>query len=180
MPRIQIKFQPIKRKNASYPVNIMARAEFEFTNVLMGPIQAILVGAMTLRTLGWKTPISFGSKFDSRSRSGNATGWALTVKPGGPGATLWGYVSLGVKGHIIVPRRRKMLFIRGGIGGYSPRTTPDGRYAGPGVYSANGFWTRRVNWPGIEPRNFEADIKRIHEGEIVGLLGEAWERALSG
>lgn len=180
MARIQIKFQPIKRRNASYPSNIMASAEREFANVMFGPILHILVGAMTLRTLGWKTPISFGSRLDTRSRMGGTTGWALTVKPAGPGATLWGYVSLGVWGRPIVPRRRKMLFIRGGVGGYSPRTTADGRYAGPGTYSLNGFWTRRVNWPGIKPRAFEADIKRIHEGEIVGLLGQAWERALHG
>jgi hypothetical protein len=181
MARISIKFQPIKRKDASYPSNIMLSAEREFSNALFGPILHILTGAMVLRTLGWKTSPSFGSQFDTRARLGGLTGWQLTVKPSGPGATLWGYVSLGVKARPIVPRRRKLLFIHGGVGGYSPRTNAQGLYAGPGTYNTgSSFYARRVNWPGIEPRAFEADIKKIHEGEIVGILAQAWEAALHG
>lgn len=180
MPRVQIKFQAIRPANPRYPEDVFDRLELNFTNALMGPVLHILTGAMVLRTLGWRTSPSFGSVFNTRASHLGLTGFSMTVKPEGRAATLWGYVSLGVKARKIVPRRKHMLFIRGGVGGYMPRTGPNGLYGGPGAYVGSGFWTRSVNWPGIQPRAFEADIVKQHEGEIVGILTQAWEASING
>jgi hypothetical protein len=101
---------------------------------------------------GWKAKPSFKSDLKRKDE-----GWVLWVGPTGPVARIWAYLTKGVEGHYIRPRRKRVLRFQTG---YRPRTHPGKPYyyQGPGRYVGHVRFSRGHYWPGIEPRNFEQKI----------------------
>jgi hypothetical protein len=87
----------------------------------------------------------------------------LGVEPYGMGANHWRWVSRGVPGHIIRARNKKVLSFRTK---YSAKTrVGDIFYKGPGNFEGWSVMAKEVDWPGIEPRNFEEEILRVNGSE---------------
>lgn len=85
----------------------------------------------------------------------------------------------GTRPHVI--RAKKKPFLRFQTG-HQPKTTPGGRFGGPGT--ATGPWrtTKQVNHPGTEPRNITDKIKRILDPlyfeEMDAALNRGFKKAL--
>lgn len=175
---VEIRFEPIVRKNDKFPVNIADLLEREIGAVMTGPIRARLENSFEYRVSGWKHRPKFRSVFNRRAYKGNLTGFSLTTGPFGTNKRFWIFVSAGVKGRRIVPKRAQNLRIRGGVGGYSPLTGTGDRYGGLGIYDDTAtFRSRGVNWPGIEARHFERYIADENRIFIFQILQAAVERA---
>jgi hypothetical protein len=176
---VTFKFVPILPKRHNYPLDIVDRLEQEVEGTLNGTIRRSLELSFDRRVSGWKNKPGFKSTFNRRTRKGALTGFALLVAPAGKNKRLWVFVSGGVPQHTIIPRRRKLLRVRGGIGGYAPLTEPGDRYGGVGGYIEDmTFYARRVNHPGIKPRSFETYIAKENEALVVMELTKAVARAL--
>jgi hypothetical protein len=174
-----IKFTPILPKRHNYPLDIADILEREVEGALNGTIRRSIELSFDRRVSGWKNKPFFKSTLNRRARKGALTGFALLVAPSGTNKRIWVFVSGGVPRHTIIPRRRKLLRVRGGIGGYAPLTEPGDRYGGVGGYNEGmTFYAKRVNHPGIKARSFETYIAKENEGLVVIELTKAIARAL--
>lgn len=104
----------------------------------------------------------------------------LTILPKGPGALNWKRVSEGVKGHVIVPRRKKRLVFPAK---YDPHTTLRGKVGGPGRYTpargaAGQVIAKSTRWPGIKPREFSKRVLAKNERYVINKLTKAIDRAV--
>lgn len=102
-----------------------------------------------------------------------------TIEVRGNDKKIWGYVDQGTgaaaggTAYVIRPKGPYPLRFRGG---YQPRTTPVGKFGGPG--RAVGPWvsTYQVTHPGIEPRQFTESAVAA----IVGTYKQKLTAALHG
>lgn len=93
-----------------------------------------------------------------------------------PGELLWKWLSGGVKGHTIVPKRAKYLRFKSG---FSAKTAPRMLMSRPGGYFGDWVTTNRVDWPGIAPREFELSIlKDIGQDMVFGLMEKIYQNAM--
>jgi hypothetical protein len=102
----------------------------------------------------------------------------VDVYPSGSAARLWNWVSRGVRGHMIYPRRAKALRFRPqGVG--RPRGPVQPARATSGVAFSRGHW-----WPGIRPRKFEerivAKLTNWYQRVSENILRRAIRRARRG
>lgn len=99
------------------------------------------------------------------------------LRTGIAGDKLWAWLSNGVRGHPIVPKKAKALKFKSG---FLAKTMPNRVISRPGGYMGNDIFTKKVDWPGIEPRNFEAAmLKDIGEQRLLVLMGQAAINALA-
>src|SRR5574342_395561 len=150
---VQIKVEPVFPSDANF---LAKKGEFllrSLESVVEGDISKQLELAMQRRVSNWRNAPDFKSDFNSLP-----TRLSLLVTPAGRNKKYWVMVSAGVPAHIITPKKKKFLFIRGGVGGYRAKTRPGNFYGGPGSYGGNSFYTRVVSHPGIQPRNFEQNV----------------------
>lgn len=87
---------------------------------------------------------------------------------------VWTWLSQGVAGHIILPRRRKALAFRPG---YVAKTGYH-YYAGPGTVSGKLTFSRGHWWPGIWPRDFPGMITMRVGDEFRRLTENILRRAV--
>lgn len=117
--------------------------------------------ALAKRVSTWNTEIGFEYRMSLDSK-----GVGLHVFPTGEGAKFWRWVSRGVAGHPIRPKkmwspstkgryRAKLTLYR-----YSPKTTPGGGYGGTGFRQFSGYRAYVPWWPGIAARLFEEHAAR--------------------
>ena len=104
----------------------------------------------------------------------------LAVYPTGPNAQIWECVSFGTRPHKIRVRRAKTLaFLWGGPGSYKPKTSPPGKFGGPGSVSGGVMhFPVAVNHPGNEPREFEKTIADDERDWYNRTEENAWRRAI--
>ncbi|RKX64470.1 MAG: hypothetical protein DRP42_06320 [Tenericutes bacterium] len=105
----------------------------------------------------------------------HTTSLGVSVRPRGPVAKIWHWLSRGVAGHMVYPRIRNswhsMRFTpRGGFGPVPPRRAVASRWTG--VHS-KGHW-----WPGILPRGFEQRIVEKVKPEFRRLAENILRRAM--
>lgn len=174
-----IRFDPILPKTGNFPLNIADRLETELGGAMNGIIRRSLKSSFEARVAEWQKRPGFKSTFDKRTRKGGLTGFSLKVEPFGPNRKIWIWVSAGTKEHRIPKAGRKRLRIRGGIGGYSPKTRPGNQYRGTGYYNESGtFFAYTVKHPGMEPRMFEKHIAEENTRLIVNEITQAVARAM--
>ena len=109
----------------------------------------------------------------------------IDVFPTGEHADTWKYVSRGTKGPYPIPKTPKasgtLAFMWGGKGSYKPKTSPGGRYGGPGTVAGGSMiFPKQVMHPGIDAREFEEDIAKTQEPEFNRIMENAWKRIIRG
>lgn len=156
--------------------------------IVEGTIQEVVpmtTKALKARTTGWAYTPDFQYKVDVEP-----TGIFTHVFPSGWGEQYWTWVSLGVKGHPIYPRRKysKGFTPRSRKSGkypaalsiysYTPFTTPGGGYGGAGQRYFVGYRRFVPWWPGIRPRNFEQHVAKELRPEYLRLMRNMVRRAV--
>ena len=104
------------------------------------------------------------------------------IHPTGENAKYWAWVSLGVKARHISPKTSAFLAFKyqGPKVSYIPKTYPGQGWGGPGQYMGNvQKFFDGVNWPGIEPRDFEGQIWNAYKPTYDVRLGAAFDKALT-
>lgn len=149
----------------------------ELRKELEGPVRKQLEKEMRATVKNWDHAPTFRGLITTPF-GGNQI-W-LTILPKGGGALNWKRVSEGVKGRVIVPRRRKRLVFPAK---YEPHTTSRGGTGGPGRYTpprgaAGQVIAKRVKWPGIKSREFSRRILSRNERYVINRLTKAVNKAV--
>jgi hypothetical protein len=176
----QIKLEPIVPQHRNFPENLYAQLEANLAVAMQGPVRQKIESALYSRAVGWAHRITFKSTYSTRVSALGLTGVSLLTVPFGTNKRFWIYVSAGVKAHPIYPRKKNLLRIRGGVGGYASHTKPGGVAGGRGAYNDDAtFYSKFIrNWPGIEPREFEKWVVAQNAAAIVSILTAAIDRAM--
>ena len=165
--RADIYIEPIYLPDNRKPKALYDLFEKEIEAYLRGKGLLKVKNAMKKRVVNWKHKPIFAYKYSTPS-SGV---WAVTIFPKGKSGPdsenprkLWEYVSFGVRARPIYARNAPMLKFRPG---YDAKTKAGNKYGGSGRRFGPLVETPRVlNWPGIEPRNFEMHIIDELEDDI--------------
>ena len=104
----------------------------------------------------------------------------IYVYPTGPNKNIWKWVSVtGCKARTITIRVAEWLRFRwAGPGSYKARTTKSGGYKGPGVAIGPLVRMKMVDWPGFDPRNFEAHIATWYRKRFYKIVNNAFKRGI--
>lgn len=172
---VKIRIESILPKRSNYPADIIPKVMSAMEAALRGPVKHRLVREFEGRAAGWEHKPAFK---ETSFRSGSQL-MSITVGPFGNNKRIWVFVSSGVPRHRIPKAGRTRMRIRGGRGGYAPHTTTTGSTGRGSSYDESAtFFAYEVDHPGIQARNFEADIANKAEGYIVGVLALAFSRAV--
>lgn len=174
-----IKIDPVIPTNPEFISQSSAAVLIAIEEVMGGPIASQLQDEFRKRTEGWNHQPAFPRNFFS-----TVDQIGIEVIPDGENKKIWKFVSRGTKTHYITgkgaSRGRPILYVKGGIGGYTPRTQPGDVYGGPGNYDMSGtFYTSIVHHPGIEARQFEEAIADGIEDTFVELVQRAIDGAVT-
>jgi hypothetical protein len=166
----QVLFRPIKAKIPDWQA-----FNREVSKTIDNTVKPDLLEYFNKVVKSWRNPPTFQAR-----KSVKPTSITLEVKPTGPNAEIWKYVSFGTRPHIIVPKRAKALrFQWGGYGSYKPRTTTSGGYNGPGkVVGGKQVFRQQVKHPGNKARNFEKHIARWYKTRFQRVMNEAVKRGV--
>ena len=99
----------------------------------------------------------------------------IIVYPTGPGAEIWGYVNAGTRPHPIYPRAGGVLAFQGG---FRAKTRPGSLRSGAGGRSGPTVFSKGVQHPGTEARNFTGQIADKYRPEFARLCHNGLRRAL--
>ncbi len=126
-----------------------------------------LKGSLLARVANWSVVVEIALEQTIEER-----GITVYAYPTGEGARFWNYVSRGVPGHPIYPRRQWST--RGSYKGYTwgrsrrraalrlhhyrPMTRPGNVFGQPKWRQFSGFRPYVAWWPGITPRLFEENV----------------------
>jgi hypothetical protein len=127
-----------------------------------------LIKDMEKTTKNWRRAPSFAQVFSTPF--GNMQ---LIVKPVGRYTLKWKRISEGTGPRIINAKPGKMMVFRNK---YSPKTTPAGRYGGPGR-KFGPIVHRQSVYHSIEPRKFSKLIVERRENQILIDVNKVVERA---
>jgi hypothetical protein len=142
--------------------------------------------ALAARVANWSVVVDFETYVTVE-----VAGISMFVYPAGEGARFWVYVSRGVPGHPIYPRR--VWSARGSYKGqawgrsykraalrlhhYNPMTRAGNVYGRPRWRQFSGYRSFIPWWPGITPRLFEenvaADLKPWYQREMENIVRRA-------
>lgn len=174
MASIQIKIDPVFPSDSNFLAKKGAFLLASLENTVKGDIKDQLKGAMEKRVANWKHKPEIKDTFSSLP-----TRLSLLLMPAGRNSGKWRMVSGGVPRHFIFPKsiQKKRLFIRGGKGGYSPKTRPGNFYGGSGSYSNNHQWALVVSHPGIQAREFEKHVVEEETPKVVNKIQAVIDRA---
>lgn len=131
---------------------------------LQGPVGKLVRDSFEKRVKNWDTKVTFKSKFKAGPRRSR-----LDTGPYGRNRRIWEWVSGGTYPHPIHPVKAKKLTVQD----YSPKTKPGGVYGGPGSRTGSVSCLSFVHNLGIKARNFEDDIGREVEDEVLTILSKA-------
>lgn len=172
MAHISFDIKPIVRSDRAYPRSVYERVIRALKSVLLSEVALILLSKMRMVTANWEHKPNFavrlmryGEQSDEiEALYGLPSIHTLSDK-------IYTYVTSGVGARSIHPRGRWLLRVRGGRGGYMPKTRPGGYYGGSGKYDmSRTFYTPRVRWPGIQARDFESHIARRTSSDVLRTL----------
>lgn len=151
-----IPVKPDKNKSPAKQMRKFLDKTEEFLKKKAGPE---LTDAEKTSVENWNEPPVFVFEYEE-------TRDTMLVKafPTGPFAKKWVYVSEGVAGHRITPKRAQWLAFQPK---YDPHTKPGGKFGGPGTYSGSTQYRKSVNWPGIQARHIPEVLKKRIEDKIV-------------
>lgn len=188
MAHINFKIVPILRSDRRYPLSIYARVVNALEDELLnGRCKSIALDGMGAVVRNWRSRPSFRASLRKGGLGGGAVrGDEIEVLYGLPSLVTeadrhYAYVTRGVRPRDIYPSRRGYLWVRGGRGGYKPKTRPGGYYGGPGTYDMLGsYYSRHVRWPGIEARDFESHVARQVGPWIIRALRGVVARTVAG
>ncbi len=125
------------------------------------------------RVANWRTKVTFRARKYITTDSINVVVFPWDNKE------IYNYVAYGTRPHVIRARKEKSLaFVWGGPGSYTPKTTPNGGYGGPGKASGKMHFPIIVNHPGIEARQFAKHIRKEYEAEFKREAEKVWRRAI--
>lgn len=126
---------------------------------LKGKAKRTMQNAMKETVDGWKEKPDFpGDYSEPYDKS-----LEMHVYAKGKGVTNWQRVSGGTGPRMIVSKKGLMKFQPG----YDPKTTPAGRYGGPGSRSGPWRQARAVGPHRIEPREFSKHVKEKIEAQLI-------------
>jgi len=174
VPSQYIRIQPIKAD----PDQFARYGQHVHDNVkawLKGEATRILIGEFNQTVWNWKE----APKFPAEYSEPYGTRQELYVHPVGEGTTNWQRVSDGTGPRQIVSSKGIMKFQPE----YVPKTTPGGRYGGPGSKSGPWLQSRVVGTKKphrIEPREFSKKIKEKVEDKLVAEAQAIIAKALKG
>lgn len=176
---VKVFFKPIYIKDKQYPVSVLDKVSKELTKYLKTDLGPQISGEYKKQVTGWSTPPSFPVKF---SAPYNGARLQIDVGPKGKGTTNWTRVNRGTRTRRIRSRGRgPMIFPRE----YDPKTTPEGKYGGPGRRHGEIVRTHLVREHSIAPREFEKKIvttrfvRRTHM-KIQTIVNQVVEKATGG
>jgi hypothetical protein len=157
VPKFTIIAKPIFAKPKDFPVNKLKNIRRDLERYLRFDAGPMLIGDLNKTVANWRGKPTFVQKY-SEPR-GNMQ---LDVFPTGKNTLKWKRVSEGTGPRIITAKPGKMMvFPRN----YTPKTTPRGRYGGPGRKSGPIQKALTVMHE-IEPRKFTIIIKEKREDQI--------------
>jgi len=171
----QIRIDGILPKRSDLPLARLQVIDAAIEVTLRGQVKDILKGAMEARVKNWKTKPGFSGRF-SRPTADVFSMYVFPRSTGGQpnGRQLWTWITQGTRARPIFARRAPMLSIREG---YIPKTKKGAWYGGPGVYTGGvRYAPAAFKYPGIQARDFEADIKKETEDRIGNILVAAVQR----
>lgn len=116
----------------------------------------------------WEGPPDFRAEYSEHGSNLNKT---LVVGPKGRNTVKWQRVSDGT-GPRVIYAKRMMIFPRN----YLPKTTPSGKYGGPGKKYGPMQYRKSV-YHSTAPREFSVKIKKKRESEIIKDIEHVVERA---
>lgn len=176
MPQASIRIEPVLPTDLDFIQTHGDQVLREIKQVLQSRIGPMLANAFEDRATGWKDSPNFEQKFSETTDQ-----MVMAVTPQGKNRKIWIYVSGGTKSHMIYNRKRTSkghgLYIKGGVGGYSPRTRPGNVFGGSGTYNMSAsFRAFAVHHPGIQPREFEKHIVEDEQDDLVSEITQVVEK----
>lgn len=167
---VKIVITPILPKG-NYPLDKYEKFEKLLEAYLRGNATRVLRGDFEKTTKGWHSKPSFVAIYSKPY----GTRQQLLVMPKGSGTTKWARVSNGTRSRTIRAKSAYgMVFPRY----YIPKTTPGGKYGGPGRKWGPEVLTQVVRNHKIEPREFSKKIAKKREKDILnavtGILRKAF------
>lgn len=162
MPATRITVEPILPKKKNYPQARFNLFYGRLERYIKRDVKRLLIRDFDATVQGWEHKPNFVGEY----KEPYGTQLQLHVHPQGQHTKQWQRVSDGTGPRDIVSGRGVMHFQHGGPGSYRPKTTPGGRYGGPGTKSGPWRHTRIVRGHRIEPRKFSEKIKEKREKEI--------------
>jgi hypothetical protein len=168
---ISISFEPILPPG-NYFGHRADALQAALVAALQSDVTTTLVGALRQRSANWSVSPLWSSEISS---GGNIV---LTLKPSGPGAKLWTWVSAGTRPHSIDPRRRKVMSFNSNPG---RKTGPagTGRFGMTRAPSGEDVFAHHVDHPGIEARAFEVDVVDDKGDKVIAILEAAVAAAIA-
>lgn len=152
---VKVYFKPIYIKDKKYPVSVLDKVTKELTSYLINDLGPEISGEYKKQVDGWSTPPAFPVKF---SAPYNGSRLQIDVGPKGKGTTNWKRVNQGTRSRTIRSSGRgPMVFPEN----YDPKTTPGGRYGGPGRKYGTIRRTNIVRGHSIAAREFEKKIVTV-------------------
>lgn len=146
---VNIRFTPILPKDKRYPLSVFEKLQVEFVDLLLDKIGPDIQNEYEKQVEGWSEP----PEFPIKAVRGNVIG--VEIIPKGRGLKKWIYVNKGTRSRRIRSRGKgPMVFPEN----YIPKTTPGGRYGGPGQKHGEIVRTHLVKDHSIAPREFEQKI----------------------
>ena len=173
MPSQKIKYViPITSKN-NYIAREAKNTIKDLRNFLKGDASRKLKSDYEDTIQGWNDKPQIATDY----REIYGVDMSLHVHPSGRGTLHWQWISQGTggeTGRTITSSKGVMVFKRD----YTPKTTPEGQYGGPGLKSGDTVRTRVVHNHKIEPREFSKKILAKREKEFVlkmdAIVKKAW------
>lgn len=162
MPPVYLRIEPIRLKPAQRLDNRYKVFEKEMILVLKA-VARVVQREMERAQGKWDHKVTIRVRAKQTPRQ-----YRVDIGPFGHNKRYWIFVSAGIAGRYIAPKRYGYLNIKKG---YLAHTSPMGNWHGSGTYRGPFYRVRRpVWWPGIEARNFEHLIIKWHGKHIIAAV----------
>lgn len=158
MAKFVILIEPVHATPRNFPINQLLKLQPALHKYLKNDAGKFLQRDMEATVKNWRNK----PKMQSLVTSPYGTRLQLTVTPTGRGTTNWARINQGTGPRPIVARTSRGMRFQTE---YDPKTTPSGRYGGPG--RKHGPWTKQYSVVHtIAPRKFTTLIMNKREKQI--------------
>lgn len=158
MPKFTTIAVPIYANPKTFPASKLEKVKKDLKNYLTKDAGPMLRRDMEATVSGWKHKPTMVMEYSEP--------WGahmqIRIYPKGSGTLNWNRISEGTGPRAIYAKPGSMMVFPES---YMPKTTPDGRYGGPGRKYGPIRKAKRV-WHSIEPRKFTTIIKAKREDKI--------------
>ena len=142
---VNIRIEPILPKKKDYPLSEFKELKAALKKWLLTDAANLVQSEMEKTTEGWNTAPSFPAVYSEPY----GTRMQIVVEPKGKGTLNWKRISEGTGPRPITSNTVMVFPIN-----YAPKTTPGGRYGGPGKKSGPIARTKQVAMHQIKARKF--------------------------